>query len=224
MKTALVLGATGLVGNTLTQKLLDDSRYSKVKIFVRRKPKIQHAKLETNIVNFDNVDEWKSMLSGDELFSCMGTTIKDAGTKANQYKVDFEYQFSAAKAASENGVSSYVLVSSAGAKKESSNFYLRIKGELEEKICELAFTNIIVFRPSLLLGKREKFRPGEKIASYIFPFITTIIPFVKKYRPINADTVAEAMINKANSLNDKISIYSLDQIFTAANSTLNKLR
>ena len=103
MKTAIVIGATGLVGSLVTQKLLEDNRYDKVKVFVRRSLNINNPKLEEHIVDFDNIELWKNNLSGDELYSVLGTTIKKAGSKEAQYKIDFTYQYEIAKAASENG-------------------------------------------------------------------------------------------------------------------------
>ena len=134
MKTAIVIGATGLVGSFITLKLLDDTRYEKVKVFVRNSLEIEHEKLEEHLVDFNKIDIWKNELVGDELYSAMGTTIKKAGSKSAQYKIDFTYQFETAEAASINGVKKYLLVSSAGANYKSGNFYLRVKGKLDEKI------------------------------------------------------------------------------------------
>lgn len=132
MKTAIVIGATGLIGSHLTNKLLGDERYSKVKIFVRRTIDIVHPKLEEEIVDFDDLSKWKNKITGDELYSTMGTTIKQAGSKETQFKIDFTYQYIAAKATADNGVEKYLLVSSAGADHKSKNFYLKIKGSLEK--------------------------------------------------------------------------------------------
>lgn len=213
MKTAIVIGATGLVGNHLIEKLLDDERYSRIKIFVRRSTGINNKKLEEQIVDFDDLNSWKEKLSGDELYSAMGTTIKKAGSKEVQYKIDFTYQYETAKAAAENGVGKYFLVSSAGANHQSNNFYLKIKGELENKISELPFKKIVILQPSLLLGERNEKRIGEKIAAAILPSIG-ILPLIKKYKPIEAETVAQALINSANdSSEEKFVRYILDQIF-----------
>lgn len=109
MKTAIVIGATGLVGNHITKKLLGDNRYEKVKVFVRRSLNLNHPKLEEHIVDFDKIESWKNHLTGDELYSALGTTIKKAGSKDFQYKIDFTYQYEAAKDASENGVKNIYL-------------------------------------------------------------------------------------------------------------------
>ena len=134
MKTAIIIGATGLVGNQLIEKLLNDNRYNRIKIFVRKPSSITHPKLEEHAVDFEKLEQWKNKITGDEIYSAMGTTIKKAGSKEAQYKIDFTYQYECAKAASENGVGKYLLVSSAGANSKSGNFYLRIKGELDEKV------------------------------------------------------------------------------------------
>lgn len=217
MKTAIVIGATGLIGSHLTNKLLGDERYSKVKIFVRRTIDIVHPKLEEEIVDFDDLSKWKNKITGDELYSTMGTTIKQAGSKETQFKIDFTYQYIAAKAAADNGVEKYLLVSSAGADHKSKNFYLKIKGSLEESVSQLPFKNIFIFQPSFLLGERREKRRGEKIIAVLAKVLTRIIPFLKKYRPIKAEVVAEAMINAANdNINDRLVRYSLDQIFNIA--------
>lgn len=217
MKTAIVIGATGLVGKHLVKLLLDDERYIAVKVFVRRPTSIFHSKLEEEIVNFDKLDDWRHRLTGDELFSSLGTTIKKAGSKEAQYKIDFTYQFKIAEAAALNGMENYFLVSSAGANAVSKNFYLRIKGELEEQIEMLSFKKYVIIQPSLLLGQREETRHGEKIASVIMPLVTKVIPALKKYRPIEGLTVAKALQNTANSfLPNRTIRYSLDEIFSVA--------
>ncbi len=214
MKKALIIGATGLVGGSVVNQLLNDERYSVIKVFTRKTLGLNHAKLQEHIVDFEKMELWKKSIHGDELFSAMGTTIKKAGSKEAQYKIDFTYQYECAKAASENGVGKYLLVSSAGANSKSANFYLRIKGELDEKVSELSFEHINIFRPSILAGKRNERRIGEELGASIIKFFTQIIPPLRKYRPINVETVAGAMIKAANQENNiKLSIYELEKIF-----------
>ncbi len=214
MKTAIIIGATGLVGSFITLKLLDDNRYDKVKVFVRRSLEIVHSKLEENIVDFEKIDSWKELLICDELFSALGTTIKKAGSKETQYKIDFTYQHEIAEAASNNGVKNYFLVSSLGADYKSSNFYLRMKGNLDEKIQQLNFERIRIFRPSILVGLRSEERLGESISIKIAGVVAKLIPPLKKYKPINASLVAEAMIKTANQTTlEKIKIYQSEEIF-----------
>ncbi len=215
MKTAIIIGATGLIGKHLTELLLEDSRYSKVKIFARRTSGISNPKLEEHIVDFNSMLKWKTKISGDDLFSAMGTTKKKAGSKKNQYNIDFTYQFEFAKAASENGVGNYFLVSSAGATADSRNYYLRIKGELEKEISKLPFKKIAIFKPSLLVGKREENRVGEKIGFIFISLFIRIIPALKKYRPIAGTDVARAMIRSANNEStERILKYELTEIFS----------
>lgn len=221
MKTAIVVGATGLIGKHLVKLLLEDDRYISVKVFVRRPTSIFHTKLEEEIVDFNKLDDWKHRLTGDELFSCMGSTLKKAGSQKAQYTIDFTYQYKIAEAAAANGVENYFLVSSAGANSKSKSFYLRIKGELEEAVEQLSFKKLVIFQPSLLLGRKEETRREEKIAEYLLSFFTKIIPQIKKYRPIEGLTVAKAMQNSANSfLPNRTIRYTLDEIFTVANSQL----
>jgi len=214
MKTALIIGATGLVGSCIVKSLLDDERYKVVKVFVRKTLGFTHPRLEERIVNFEEIELWKNDIRGDELFSAMGTTIKTVGSKLAQYKVDFTYQYNFAKAAAENGVERYLLVSSAGANLKSRNFYLKMKGELDEKVSLLPFKQIYIFRPSFLAGDRKEKRKGEKWGNSAIKFFARVIPPLRKYRPIEAGTVADAMIKTANKQNQgKIMIYELDQIF-----------
>ncbi|MBK7632766.1 MAG: NAD-dependent epimerase/dehydratase family protein [Ignavibacteriales bacterium] len=213
MKTAIVIGASGLVGSFITLKLLDDNRYEKVKVFVRNSLDLKHPKLEEHIVNFEKLILWKDEIKGDELYSALGTTIKKAGSKEAQYKIDFTYQYEVAHAASQNGVKIYLLVSSAGANYKSGNFYLRIKGKLDEKVQLLSFKQIHIFRPSILVGLRSEKRLGESIGIKIAGTITKIIPALNKYRPIKASQVADAILKSANqNTKEKIKIYQPEEI------------
>jgi len=214
LKTAIVIGATGLVGKHLTVKLLSDNRYSTIKIFVRHSININNPKLEEHMVNFDEIDKWKNIISGNELYSAMGTTIRKAKTKKLQYKIDVTYQYEFAKAAAENGVTGCFLVSSVGANPKSKIFYMKIKGELEEMVSTLYFEKIRIFRPSLLTGKRDEKRFGEKAAERLLNIVVPIFPFLKNQRPLKGESVAAAMIKIANDAGDeKIKIYEPDDIF-----------
>jgi uncharacterized protein YbjT (DUF2867 family) len=147
----------------------------------------------------------------------MGTTIRKAGSKEAQYKIDVTYQYKFAKAASENGVKNYFLISSAGANVNSKFFYLRIKGELEEKVKSLPFNKIRIFRPSLLLGERSEKRFGEKAAERILKIVVPIFPFLKNQRPIDGGKVARAMIVSANEDDkERIKIFEPPELFQLA--------
>jgi uncharacterized protein YbjT (DUF2867 family) len=191
--TAIVIGATGLVGSKVLHHLLKDDRYKTIKVLHRRATGIEHPKLTEHIIDFDKPEEWKEKVSGDHLFSALGTTIKKAGSKNAQYKIDFTYQFEVAKAAAENGVSGYALVSSLGANAESGSFYPKIKGELDDAVQELSFDNTLILRPSFLDGDRDEFRLGERIG-IVAAKVVCKIPGLRKYHPIKAGNVAKAMI------------------------------
>lgn len=213
MKTALVIGATGLVGNHITKKLLDNNNYSKVKVFVRRSIGFQHPKLEEHLVDFEFLKNWRVDLTGDELYSALGTTIKKAGSKISQFKIDYTYQYEVACAASDNGIKKYLLISSIGANHKSKNFYLSIKGKLEEDNQKLAFEKIFIFRPSFLAGERGEKRIAESIGIKIAGATTKVIPALHKYHPVEAEKVAEFMIKTANkNFEERIKIFESDEI------------
>jgi uncharacterized protein YbjT (DUF2867 family) len=192
-KVANIIGSTGLVGHQLLTQILDHPEFEKVRIFVRRASGISHPKLEEQIIDFDFPESWKHLVKGDVLFSTLGTTIKTAKTKENQYRVDFTYQYEFAKVASENGVSAYLLVSSLGANPKSSVFYSRMKGELEDAVAKLPFRKLVIIRPSILDGDRQEKRAGEKVGLILSRFVTRFI--LKVYKPTPVDLLASKMIS-----------------------------
>jgi len=213
MKTAIIAGATGLVGGHLLEQVLDDPYFDEVIIFVRRTTGIDHPKLTEHIVNFDKPGEWKDRVKGDILFSAMGTTLKQAGSKEAQKKVDYTYQYEMAKMAAENGVQDYVLVSTPGASPNSMVFYTRIRGELDRDVKKLDFNRIIILKPSVLDGKRELKRRGEEIGIKLGNLLKGI-PGLKKYRPIHGKIVARAMIGAVKKEEDAgLREYVLDELF-----------
>jgi len=192
-KVANIIGSTGLVGHQLLIQLLDHPEFEKVRIFVRRASGISHPKLEEQLIDFDLPESWKHLVKGDVLFSTLGTTIKTAKTKENQYRVDFTYQYEFAKVASENGVSAYLLVSSLGANPKSSVFYSRMKGELEDAVAKLPFRKLVIIRPSILDGDRQEKRAGEKVGLILSRFVTRFI--LKVYKPTPVNLLASKMIS-----------------------------
>jgi len=193
-KTALLIGATGLVGGHLLQQLLESPHYAHVVAFTRRPFEMRHPKLRQEILDFDHPDLAK--IKGDDLFCALGTTLRKAGSKEAQYRIDCTYPFEIGKIARENGVRQYLLVSSVGADAGSSNFYLKTKGDLEEKIRGLGFEHFVSARPSFLFGERSEFRLGEKIGIALAKVFAPLIP--RRYRGIEAEKVARALIRLAN--------------------------
>lgn len=214
MKTAIVIGATGATGLPLVNQLLAHQGYARVLVFSRRKLDLQHPRLDVRVVDFDKPQKWQAEIKGDELFSAMGTTLKQAGSKAAQYKVDYSYQAEVMEAAANNGVKKCFLVSAPGANSRSLVFYSRIKGELEDFARQLPFEQQVYFRPSFIVGDRAEARPGEKLAIGAFRLLPKQLPFVSRYRPIEGQQLAEAMVSCAqrNDLHG-ITVVELDKIF-----------
>ncbi len=203
-KTALVIGATGLVGKQLVNQLLSNERYTAIKLFVRRPTQIEDPKIKEYLID----------ITGDILFSCLGTTLKQAGSKKAQYRIDYTYQYEFARIASENAVPDYMLISSPSANPKSMLFYTRIKGELEEAVKKLGFSKICIIQPSVLSGNRPEKRPGEEIGGKIINALGRIFPFARKYRSISGETVAKAMVALARKdETSRVSVYKLDELF-----------
>ena len=194
---ALIIGATGATGSDLLELLLADSKTESVEIFVRRSPEIKHDKLTVHLIDFDKPEQWSHRVKGDILFSCLGTTLKDAGSKAAQWKVDHDYQYLFAKAAKENGVGSCMLVSSVNASAKSPIFYARMKGELEEDVRKLGFPRLIIFRPPSLI-RRESDRTMERVGVRVLRFLNRLGLF-RSMQPMPTDLLAEAMLHAAGS-------------------------
>ncbi len=193
MKTALVIGATGLIGKHLTIKLLKSNFYEKVKVLVRKPLDINHPNLEQIIVDFDNLDT--SKIIADDVFCCLGTTMKKAGSKPAFYKVDFTYPLEVAKAALSNGAKQYLIVTAMGADEKSMIFYNRVKGEIEKALSDLHYPTLLIFRPSMLIGERDETRLGEKIGEILMNSLSFLIP--EKYKAIEGEKVANAMLTLA---------------------------
>ncbi|MET4105976.1 NAD(P)H-binding protein [Hymenobacter sp. UYP22] len=215
MNTALLVGATGLVGNYLLGQLLLDDRFTHLKVFTRRPTGYQNAKLEEHVVDFDQPRDWGHLLQGDVLFSSLGTTLRQAGSQRAQYRVDYTYQLDAAKAAAENGVQTYVLVSSANADPDALVFYSRMKGELERDAKRLPFQRIRILQPGILAGSRQEPRLGEKLG-VLLATAAGALPMLHQYRPVHGRTVAQAMINAALDETPGVQTDTLEGVFTRA--------
>lgn len=212
--TANLIGATGLVGKQLLFLLLKNEKFEKIRIFVRRDAGIQHPKLEQYVIDFSQMETWEKFLTGDVLFSALGTTLKQAGSKVSQYETDFTFNLNVAKIARENSIKNYILVSSIGANPESPLFYPRMKGELDGAVSKLNFENLAIMRPASLTGKREKKRWVEILSVPVVFIITKF--FLKKYRPIKDIIVARAMINAVLFPDPVKTIWESHEIFTLA--------
>lgn len=195
-KTAIIAGASGLIGRSLTQMILNSNDYGQVIALVRKPLGIQHDKLKEHQTDFDGLTDMEGFPAGDDVFCLLGTTMKNAGSKEAFYKVDFTYPYELAQRALKAGATRFFLVSAMGSNMKSRYFYNRVKGELEDKVSFLNYRTIYIFKPSLLRGKRSESRPGEQFAKAF----TRIIPFIgpwKKYHPIKAEKVADAMMKVA---------------------------
>ncbi len=216
-RTALVLGATGLVGGHVVRGLLDDDTWSRVVVLGRRTLDIESAKLEEHLIDFDQLESYAEHFLVDDVFCCLGTTIKKAGSEDAFRRVDYIYPFEAARLAERAGVEQLLVVSSLGAKAGARNFYLRVKGELEQNVARLAFRSIRFFRPSLLLGARDEKRPLEVLMSGIAGGLWWLmIGPLGRYRPIEAIKVATAMIVAAKKREAGKSAIESNEIRTMA--------
>ncbi len=211
-KTAIVFGATGLVGSELVNHLIRDIRYRAVKVFVRRELDIEHIKVIENIVNVEKPEEYKDLIKGDDLFVCLGTTRRKAGSIRKMEEIDRDLPVKIAQAALLNGVKNIAVVSSIGANASSRNYYYRIKGEMEEKISTLDFKRKLIVRPSILLGKRDEFRLFESIGKgFMKTFGFLLTGKNRKYRGIYDEDVAYAMVREINNVNG-MEVYESDEI------------
>jgi uncharacterized protein YbjT (DUF2867 family) len=194
-RTALVFGSTGLVGNLLLEELVDSERYSAIRIFVRQSTGISVPRVEEIIADFSDLENLTPKIKGDDLFICLGTTIKKAGSVENMEKIDRDLPVKIAQIALSNGVKNIAAVSSIGASADSKNYYLRIKGEMEEGIMMQDYENIAIVRPSMLLGERKERRTGELVGKVVMKaFKPVLTGKLRKYRAIHGKDVARAMI------------------------------
>lgn len=212
-KTALLIGATGLVGEQCLNELLLSNAYEKVTALTRKKLPLTHPRLENIVTYFENLDELKPKLKADDVYCAMGTTIGKAGSEAAFRKVDFDIPLRVAKLAANNGAKQFLLVSSLGADANSSIFYSRVKGELEEALKTAGFETVLIFRPSILLGDRKERRYGEEIGR----FVAEKLPFVffgplKKYRGTPVDVLAKQMVHDAQQKIKGVRIFENEEI------------
>lgn len=192
--TATIIGATGLIGNFLLEEILKDNYYDKVRVLVRRPFSVDHPKLEKKLVNFNDVEGFRLALEGsDVIFCCIGTTQKKVkGNKEDYRKIDFDITVNAAQFSKLSGCETFIFVSSIGATSQSNNFYMRLKGEIEDAVKAIGLNRLYIIQPSILLGNRKEFRLGESISKGIMSAISFLIP--TKFKPISGRNVARAML------------------------------
>jgi uncharacterized protein YbjT (DUF2867 family) len=193
IKTALVVGATGLVGNNLVRQLTDSALYGRVNVLTRRPLAWQHPRLQEINYDFDRPNSL--LVQADHIFCCLGTTIRQAGSREAFRKVDYQYPMDIARMGRANGASLFAIVTSMGADVNSTFFYNRVKGEIERDLAALDYPALLIFRPSLLMGQRRDFRLGERVGEGFMRLLAPLIP--AKYRAIEASKVAAAMIKYA---------------------------
>ncbi|QWU16672.1 Uncharacterized conserved protein YbjT, contains NAD(P)-binding and DUF2867 domains [Paenibacillus sophorae] len=212
-KKAVVLGATGLVGKAVTEELLRGA-WKEVRALVRRPLDIRHERLKQHVIDWKQLERYGGLFEGtDAVFCCLGTTIKQAGSQKNFERVDLEYPVQAAELAREAGVSQFLAVSSMGANPHSRNFYSRTKGRMEEGLSRAGFPGLHLFRPSLLLGEREEYRRGERIAAMLMTKLEFLLAGkAAKYRAIKGEAVARAMVHIAAADPKGMHIYPNDVI------------
>ena len=212
MKTALVFGSSGLIGGHLLSQLIENDDYNKIKIFVRSEPEINDPKVEIIKTDFNNLENHKEDIKGDDCFFCIGTTKQNSPDKSEYRRVELDVPKQIAQISKSNSVNSFLFVSSGYADPESSGDYLKFKGEVEEELKRLDFSKLGIMRPSFILGDRKEKRVGEKIGIFLFKLLSPLLlgP-LKKMRPIHSKTDAKAMIRAANE-NLKKNIFESNEI------------
>lgn len=212
-RSALIAGASGLTGNYVMRALLRDDTYQKVTALVRRKIDYQHKQLQQEVVDFKHLSEMTHLFEVDDVFCCLGTTIKQAGSKEKFIKVDYTYPVEMARLAIDNDVKRFIVMSSIGANSDSTNFYLNTKGILEDSLKMFQFPNLIIVRPSILMGQRQSNRPLESVMTFFMRSISPIlIGRLKRYRPILAKHVAWSMVYLAKTVSERETICESNEL------------
>lgn len=212
-KSALLVGASGLVGSELLSCLLISQEYSKVIVLVRKSLGLNHAKLEERVIDFEELALYKDCFKVEDVFCCLGTTIKKAGSQEAFKKVDVDYPLEVARLAKEMQAEKFLIISSMGANPNSAVFYSRMKGLLEQKLTEIGIKSLYIFRPSLLIGDRKEFRMGEAVSALFTKGLSFLFMGpLKKYKPITANAVASGMCRAAQNKAEGIHTYISHEI------------
>ena len=210
MKTAIIFGSTGLIGSQLLNILLEDNEYSTVRVVVRSPISLAHKKLEIVINDLTDIRTLEKNISGDCCFFCIGTTKSQTSNKSEYRRIEYDIPVLIASIAKKNNINYFLYVSSLGSNPNTNNIYLKNKGEVEVKLKSLNFKQLSIVKPSILLGKRSKFRLGEFLSQRIFIFLSFLfVGPLKKAKPINSKQVAKAMALIAKNSNSQI-IYESD--------------
>lgn len=217
-KTAIILGATGLTGSILLEKLIKDDRYTSIKLFSRKKVFFKSKKVTEYQVDLQNFPSFSDDFTADEVFCCIGTTAAKTKDKETYHAIDFGIPVAAAKLSKQNGISTFIVISSMGANSSSAVFYSKTKGEMENAVLKEQIEKTHILRPSLIGGNRNEFRFGEKIGKIAMGFLNPLlVGNLEKYKMISPEKIADCMIILANSSNNQ-QIFSSDEIQRIANS------
>ncbi len=218
-RKALVLGATGLVGGHLLRILSEDKTYSTITCLLRSKKNFGYDKVKEAVVDFSGLENYRELFNVDDVFCCLGTTMKKAGSKEAFRMVDYEYPLAAANIAKRNGAQRFFIITALGAKSSSSVFYNRVKGEVETDIEKLSFSALHIFRPSLLLGEREEKRFREDIGIILYRLLTFLfVGPLRKFRAIRGEAVAQSMAFAAASKGEGVFIHESAAMQKVVNS------
>ena len=218
-KTAIILGATGFVGNRLLQKLIEDDRYEAIKLFSRSKIEGLSIKVKQFIGDILDLEQFSDDFTGNDVFCCIGTTAKKTPDKALYKKIDYGIPVAASKLAKVNHIDTFLVISAIGADKNSNVFYNKIKGLMEHDVLQQNLKSTYILRPALIGGERDENRTLEKMGLVVFKLIQPVlVGKLKKYRIVNAETIAQAMIHLANSKNHSEGIITSDHINTLGNN------
>ncbi|WP_170971462.1 NAD(P)H-binding protein [Peribacillus simplex] len=212
-KTALILGATGVVGTQLVKEISNSNIYNEIHLLTRREMKFRERKCTGHVVDFDNLSQYAYLFNVTDVFICLGTTIKKAKSKEAFRKVDYDYIIEAAKMAKTSNVEKLLVITAMGANSKSKFFYSRVKGDVEGTLQHLEMNTVHIFRPSLLLGEREEFRAGEKISGVLSTFLKFVfVGPLRPYRAIEANKVAAAMYAAAQTTAKGYHFYNSEEI------------
>ena len=217
MKTALIFGSSGLIGNELLELILKDNNYIKIKLFVRSDLTDVNSKIEIIKTDFNNIENHKDKIVGDDCFFCIGTTRKNTPDKNEYIKIEYNLPIEVAKIAKSNSINNFIYISSLGANPNAASLYLKNKGQTEQELIKLNFMNLSILRPSILLGNRKENRVGEKIGIFAMKTLSPLfLGNMKKYKPIKVEYVAKAMLEVAQK-NYQKNILESDEIIKIGN-------